>query len=320
MKNGVSVLLCCYNSGWILERTLKNLLLQETDGVEWEIIVVDNNSSDETSKIAEKVLSSSLEIPYRVVLEKRPGVLFARLTGMLAANFSYIVYCDDDNLLDVHYVKNMYDYMEQHPQVGACGGRGVPEFLAEPDSIIRKNLMCYAMGSQRDNVKNYNLFGAGTCLRTSVAKDITMNHHFYLVGRCGSQLLAGEDSEIMKCIVLKGFQLANLDGCTFIHVLPERRLNRKYLYKLYYGLGMSNPIQSIYDSVIKKKSVFYVYRALVSSIKNNIHYLFIRNKSDDQILMHLLDKGFIVGTFHFGLFRLARIYAQIKKEFNYRFF
>lgn len=99
LMNGISVIVCCYNSAWIIERCLNALLAQQVpSSVLWEIIVVNNASTDDTERIANKVLQKG-HISYQLINEPKAGLLNARKCGIRAARYSYTIFCDDDNVL-----------------------------------------------------------------------------------------------------------------------------------------------------------------------------------------------------------------------------
>ena len=113
LMNGISVIVCCYNSAWIIERCLNALLAQQVpSSVLWEIIVVNNASTDDTERIANKVLQKG-HISYQLINEPKAGLLNARKCGIRAARYSYTIFCDDDNVLCDIYVSTMYDQMEK---------------------------------------------------------------------------------------------------------------------------------------------------------------------------------------------------------------
>jgi glycosyltransferase involved in cell wall biosynthesis len=125
MDKGISVIICCYNSASRLPVTLKHLSQQNVDLViPWEVIVVDNNSSDNTANIALSYWNASkTNTPLRVIEEKMPGLSFARKKGIREAQYEYIIFCDDDNWLSDNYIQQAYNLMEQHHFAAAFGGQ-----------------------------------------------------------------------------------------------------------------------------------------------------------------------------------------------------
>ena len=67
MASGISVIICCYNSSLRLDETLKHLINQKTHGFNWELIVVDNASTDNTEAYARLVLTDVKNIDFTIV-------------------------------------------------------------------------------------------------------------------------------------------------------------------------------------------------------------------------------------------------------------
>lgn len=258
MKDGVSVIICCYNSAWIIKRCLEALLIQKTrDDLKWEIIVVNNASTDDTKQIAEEILSHG-NVAYQLVDEWEPGLLNARKKGIICANYSYTIYCDDDNLLCDTYVQTAYDIISSRPDLGAFGGKGVAEFVSEPEPIVRSFLKAYAVGSQHDHASQY-VWGAGACFRTDIVRSIYEKQRMHLTGRKGGLLLAGDDGELVMSIRLRGYLSDCDDRLVYTHVLASKRLTGDYLIKMIDGFSHTSPVIAIYKIVLKNNPYWFIY-------------------------------------------------------------
>jgi len=251
-EKGVSVIVCCYNSAWVIERTLKALCNQRNIGlINYEIILVDNNCQDNTVQIAQLLFGNYPNIRTSIVHELRPGLMYARETGIKNSIYSYLLYCDDDNLLCENYVSEIYSAMSSDSNIGACGGFGVPEFYnsVKPDWFDGVE-SAYAIGKQKTS--SSVLYGAGCCFRKEVL-ELLYERGFkpLLTGRKGNQLLAGDDSELVKAVIIVGFRIRALNSIFFIHVLSSQRLEKEYLYKMAMGFGLSYFPLNVYNCVIK---------------------------------------------------------------------
>ena len=128
MNKGITVIICTYNGALRLAKTIESLALQTaTNKIQWELIVVDNASTDDSAKVAreewEKYKLNS--VPFTVFFESKPGKIHALSQGVNSAKFEYMVICDDDNWLNSDYLEIMYSILESHPEVGAVGGQGI---------------------------------------------------------------------------------------------------------------------------------------------------------------------------------------------------
>lgn len=305
LLNGISVIVCCYNSAWIIERCLKALLSQQIpSSVLWEIIVVNNASTDNTECVADKVLQKSV-IPYQLIDEPRAGLLNARKCGIRAARYVYAIFCDDDNVLCATYVSTMYNQMEKNSRLGACGGLGIAEFQVPPHPYIKKHIASYAIGPQSDNIKANFLYGAGICVRTSLLRKIYSDYDLLLTGRCGKRLLSGDDSEMTKLIVLESYRLSYTSDAKFYHVLSPNRLTYKYLIDMFKGFGLAYPILKAYDLALSNKTpfshLFLIYVNILFKLMANVSFVIIQN---ERIVWIYFGINALKGLWYWGWNRL----------------
>lgn len=118
----ISIIICTYNGAARIEKVLSCFKKQKnTEHIDWEIIVVDNNSTDNTYEIV-KNISSEFGKKLKLVQETKQGLIHARIKGYHASRCDVISYIDDDNYVADDWVFNVYDIMKTYPEVGACGG------------------------------------------------------------------------------------------------------------------------------------------------------------------------------------------------------
>lgn len=243
---GISVIVCCYNSASRIRETLEYLAKQKLNGVQAEIILVNNNSSDDTVAVAGSSWASYRSgTPLRIIDEPTPGLSSARHTGMKNAIYDYVVFCDDDNWLSENYLVTVFTLFKSDVRIGAVGGIGAPVYEIDPPETIKKNVIQYAVGNQAEesgdvtHSKGY-LYGAGISIRKSVYEYlIREGFTFALEGRKGNILTSGEDFELCQAIILMGHTLYYDASLTFKHYLTLNRLNENYLLRMNKGFGYS---------------------------------------------------------------------------------
>lgn len=315
MNRGISVVICCYNSAWVISRTLEALKEQHfRSPVPYEIVLVDNRCTDDTVAVAESAMKGG-EIDFRIIKENRPGLANARRKGIKEVKYEYVLYCDDDNLLCPDYVATMVEVLDSMPDVGAVGGKGIAEFETEPAEIVKNHLDCYAVGSQLEH-KDW-LFGAGVTLRTALVRNVYENQKCYLMGRKGKELLSGDDSELVMSMVLRGYKVYATDDVYYKHVLKAERLTEEYFYRLYEGLIIPIPVFNVMRAVINNVSFFDSIEEYIYYFKREVKYSFLfwkplsrrkRKEAYDNL------RAFR----YWGLIRLYGIYYQwgkIKKTY-----
>jgi len=254
-KEGVSIIICCYNSSSRIEKTLAYLAAQIIKDISCEIILVDNGSSDNTVEVARSVWAEmpSNKIHLHVVSEPQPGLSSARLKGILTSTFEFLIFCDDDNWLDENYVQNVFKLFRANPDVGIIGGFGTAQF---EDASLKPLWFDtfyhgYAIGMQAGEVAMVNnVYGAGMAIRKSVLKTITGKCPMFLNDRKKQELSSGGDSEICCRVRIAGYKILYAPQLTFKHYITTSRLNWNYLKKLHAGFAKSYVVLNLYDRVL----------------------------------------------------------------------
>src|SRR5436190_22101340 len=119
----ISVVIPTYNRGSQLQPLLEALLRQDARGVRYEIIVVDNNSRDNTAAVIEAARLADRARLIRYFFEPRQGVSFARNTGISHARAPIVAFIDDDVIPISDWVHSMKRAFDEYPQADCIGGR-----------------------------------------------------------------------------------------------------------------------------------------------------------------------------------------------------
>lgn len=163
---GISIIICCYNSAKCLHHTLAHIAKQQV-GVEWELILVNNNSTDNTAALADEIWESlGAPVSLKVVDEIQAGLSHAREKGMQEAKYDLFLWCDDDNWLSVTYVQTAFDIMKTHPDISALRGWCEATFETEKPEWFDKQARFFAVSNQRKysgyiTQKKSCVYGAG---------------------------------------------------------------------------------------------------------------------------------------------------------------
>ena len=257
MGNGISILICTHNSSKLIEKTLSYLLKQKVhSSIPWEIVLVDNACTDGTAQIAKSFWKS--DVPFKIISEPKPGVAYARVTGMNACQYAYIAFIDDDNWVEENWVETAFHAMQSHPDVSAIGGPSEAVFESRAPEWFARYSQNYAVGEQYHKAGeitelNKLLWGAGLVLRKD-AWDYLYEHGYEPIheARKGKNLYSGEESEILILFKLMGSALFYNPELKIKHFMTTRRLDWKYYLRLKKSFGASSIYLDMYKNIFSR--------------------------------------------------------------------
>jgi glycosyltransferase involved in cell wall biosynthesis len=276
--NGVSVVICCYNSRNRILPSLQYLAQQKVNAIKWELIIVDNNSSDGIADfIGETWRTLAAEIPVNIVTEPVPGLKFARERGIAAASFNFIVFCDDDNRLAPDYIQKVYERFTSDESIAMIGGVGEAVSEEPLPSWFRSFENLFAVGRPVAQpgplpLGMGYLFGAGMALRKPALVELAgYGFRAVAVDRMGNVLMGGHDVEMSHALRLIGYKAVLDDMLRFGHFMESKRLTWPYLLSLARG-SSSNFISFVYFIHLQRRTTsslgftFIYMKRLVSDL------------------------------------------------------
>ncbi len=244
----INVAICTYNNAKLVDLTLSKLALQEVDPcVEWSVLVVDNNSTDETSTVVQNHIQLNHIPDLRLVHERQQGLGHARRRAVRETSSELIAFVDDDCLLSPDWVQQAVAFCREHPMAGAMGGRvqllwevsPAAEILGFEDYLARQE---YGdLTRQMPSTGETYLVGAGLVLKRAALIESGWMDTMALVGRKGKALTSGDDSEMVLRIRNAGYELWYNPAMQLQHYIPKHRISSGYLCRLLRGIGQSWP-------------------------------------------------------------------------------
>ena len=247
---GFSIVICTHNGYSRLPQTLSAISSLNFAG-DWELILVDNCSDDGSSELVSRFLETNLHVAGRVISEPKAGLTYARQTGWRNANYSIVLFCDDDNWLASDYLKIAYSIFENNPNVGVLGGNGSPVSEKEFPTWFNEFSHSYAVGNNSKKSGKQKLGSAhygAACFFLKEALDTIddSNLNMVLSDRKGKELASGGDVELCFLVQLLGFDLWYEESLSFKHFITSPRLDWAYYLKLKKGIASSFPLLNSY--------------------------------------------------------------------------
>jgi glycosyltransferase involved in cell wall biosynthesis len=228
----VSVIIPTYNRAATLSITLESLVEQTYPKHKYEIVVVDNNSSDTTRRVVEQWQQKSL-VPIKYLFEKRQGVHFARNVALGISKGEILYYTDDDMIADNNLLIEIVKPFAYDSRVAAVTGRVLPKWKQQPPDWV-VNLCSNWLLSLHDRPERLiiapydcGVFSCHQALRRSA---------FIESGGFNPENTAGEwigDGETGMNIKLQrlGYWFCYTSASVTHHMIPLERMSQKYLNK-----------------------------------------------------------------------------------------
>ncbi|GAB1540683.1 hypothetical protein NUACC21_33520 [Scytonema sp. NUACC21] len=235
-----------YNGESRLPELLDRLHAQiQTEHFSWEIIVVDNNSTDNTAKIVQTYQGYwQRPYPLKYCFEKQQGAAYARKRAVEEAKGHLIGFLDDDNYPTSNWVAKAYHFGHQYPQAGAYGSQIHPKWEVEPPEHFQRIAPFLAI-TERGNLpllydpkKRLLPPSAGLVVRREAWLK-SVPHQLVLTGRVTGNMLTGEDTEMLSYIQKAGWEVWYNPEMEIYHQIPQFRLRREYLIPFFRGIGLS---------------------------------------------------------------------------------
>lgn len=259
-----SIAICTYNNARLLRWTLEGLTrVQVPSGLVWELLVVDNNSTDDTRRASEEFAD---RLPLRYVFEPTQGLSHARRRALRETTAPCLAFIDDDCLLAPDWLREAVRFCQDHPRAGAVGGRVRLLWEAPPTPLARYcelNLAGQDRGDEPLQLPPEGftyLVGAGLIVRRSVVTACGWDRDGYLTDRRGKELSSGGDSEMVLRIRNAGWELWYSPTLELQHWIPRQRMAATYLCRLTRGMGQS---QVYLDLLGRRETLGFADRARV---------------------------------------------------------
>jgi glycosyltransferase involved in cell wall biosynthesis len=245
----LTVVIPTYNPGLAnLRQTVGGLKEQDLPVSDWECIVVDNASTNDSVDM----IDLGWHPNFRVVREERQGLTFARLRGFRESKADLIVFVDDDNILAPDYLSAGVSLFRKHPTLGTAGGRSVGIFEKEPlywmedfFGLLAVRPVACPQTLTTDLSGGYptvSPIGAGMFVSRGcfshyatfieAGKDIAQD-------RTGNNLSSGGDNEINIVALKAGYAVGYFPELSLQHLINKERLEINYLKQLSYSSSRS---------------------------------------------------------------------------------
>lgn len=285
----ISVIIPTFNRARMLEETVRSFLECQTDGVDYELLIVDNNSLDRTKELSEQL---AIQIPrIRYIFEPLQGANHARNRGIRESRGEIVAFVDDDVYFSHRWLTALESTFQRRPDVACVGGKVVPHFEdGRPLWLDDDQLWVYGVtryGDLEREIRPPEIpIGCNMAFRRTVFDQIG-NFHLSL-GRKGGSLLSNDENHLLLNIAKAGLKTLYSPDVQVTHRMPSARTSRRWVLRRYYWQGVSDIVLRQADDrpssrVNLTKQAIKTLFALLRRWKEIVRLLIARKGRDDGL-------------------------------------
>ncbi|BCO07682.1 hypothetical protein GF1_00580 [Desulfolithobacter dissulfuricans] len=242
----LSIIVCTYNRAISLQRLVDGFCrcIAPSD-LTWELIIVDNNSTDNTYSVLEEAKESLENVTY--VKELKQGLSFARNRGIVEATGRFLFFMDDDAVPCRKFLVAIQEAFDRFPGIRCFGTRVISYFPNKPEWFAVEGpyaltgiLGIFDLGDEARPLteRDPNPLGSGLLIEKEIFSEV--GYFDTDLGVKGGQKYPrrSEDSELMRRVREKGITICYLPKPLVHHYPDLNRFNMKHLKKMYIGSGL----------------------------------------------------------------------------------
>ncbi len=241
----ISVIVCTLNRCAALAKALESLAASTLEkSVDWEVLVVDNNSSDRTREVVED-FCNRYPSRFRYLFEPQPGKSHALNAGIREARGNIVAFMDDDVRVEPNWLQNLTATLHNGEWAGA-GGRVIPEWsrpaprwLSPEAWYATGPLVQFDLGVEACEISEPRPpFGTNMAFRKEMFEKYG-DFRVELGPRPGSEI-RGEDTEFGSRLLAAGERLSYEPSAIVYHPVQENRLKKEYFLAWWFGKGRAD--------------------------------------------------------------------------------
>ena len=252
----ISCIIPTLNRGASLKDTVDSLIKQNVSQDMYEILIVDNGSTDDTREISQHIIKETANRRIRYIFEPEAGLLAGRHRGALEANGELLVFVDDDVEATTGWLQAILETFK-NPQIQLVGGRNLPKFEVEPpawldsfcDATSNGGRSCgwlslLDLGESELEIDPNYVWGLNFAIRTRALHDLGGFHPDCIPRELQRFQGDGESGLTMKARS-NGYRAVYQPKATIYHVIPASRMTPEYFEQRAYYQGVCDSYSNV---------------------------------------------------------------------------
>jgi len=282
----ISVIVCTHNRSASLCKTLSSFLQAIPGRLSWELLVIDNDSTDDTRQVTRDFIAAS-KLNVRYVFEGKRGLSEARNRGIREAQGEVLTFIDDDVHVSTNYLQEVKNAFDELDPICVGGKVLLGESLPRPSWWDER---CDGAVGKFDRGDSVIVGGRGDRELTGIGANMSFRRSVFEkygpfrtdMGRKGAELTTGEDAEMFQRLRKQDERVIYYPRALVYHFPGQQRFSKPYLRRFYYRLGEWNFMRDL-DLPARTVMIFGVprwrYRVVLASLgRTGFHVILGRRR------------------------------------------
>ncbi len=274
-KCQISIIISTLNRAKYLEKTLKSLINQSFSSDQFEILIVDGGSTDNTKDICDRLINKNPNYSIHYIYEPEPGSLAGRHRGALEAKSKIFTFIDDDIEAAPNWLSSINDAFRD-PNVHLVGGKSIPKFEANPPLWLKDLWWTTPYGGKACGYLSLLDLGDKTLkihpnyvwsLNLSIRKKTFFDAGGFnpdIYPKRLQRFQGDGETGLTKKLFESGYEALYHPDVAVFHIIPADRMTVDYFEKRMYFQGVADSYSEIRKNIISTKENF----SLINRVKN----------------------------------------------------
>ncbi len=251
----LSIIVCTYNRDQHIGQALKSLTEQDFNPEDFEIVIIDNNSTDKTSEIIENFKINHPSHQIKIFKETKQGLAFARNKGIKESDGNYVSFIDDDAIAEKDFVRQIKENATKYQKYMAFGGKVLPKYEEEKEpkwmsKYIERIISIVDMGNEVKEFKKSYPVGCNMFFKKELLNQIgNFDEKVYL---------RGEDKEIFYKIKRAGHRVLYTPDVVVWHFIDAYRTSLDYVTRISWLNGKSEHMRI--SALTEKRNIRLIFK------------------------------------------------------------
>ena len=270
-----SIIIPAYNRADIIGETIQSLINQDFPSESYEILVCDNNSTDNTKETIKTFIRNNKNVNIRYFLEKKQGVHYARNFTAHKASGKYIYFTDDDMVADEQMLKHFACWTDKFPDIAVLGGKVLAKWeTPPPDWLVQyfSNSTLSLLDKPEDLVISKLDPGIASCHQL-IKKEILFEAGGFRPEYTEDEWMGDGETGLNHEISRLGYTFGYYCNCVTHHMIPRTRMTMEYICKRFKNQGQADAFSYFRTFRPTKR------RLLKLAIKHKIEHLILNSIS-----------------------------------------